>query len=180
MTARSTARPETWRDWMPEGAPEPNLVTREELIGQLAEQGLAVSEDDFQYWQGAGVIPFGVRRWHQGATRLLYPVWMIDLIRQLRIWQVEGRKLADIGPELRRHGVRAVSASAIAVLPADLETALSTWARKYERTFGASVARIRVVLEEEDGGTLPFAIDPHTHANQPPSCARTAGTKEMS
>ena len=104
MTTEVPTKPtrETWRDWEPIGAPEPNeLLTRDELLSRLQAEGVTVSADDLRNWQLAGVIPYGERRWHAGATRVLYPAWMVGTVRNLRRLQGEGYKLGQIGPQLR-------------------------------------------------------------------------------
>ena len=94
---------ETWRDWLPPGAPEPtDLLTRAELIEQLQAEGLSVSAFDLRNWQSAGIVPYGINRWDKEtqATRTFYPLVMVDIIRTLRALQTNGHKLSDIGPML--------------------------------------------------------------------------------
>ncbi len=82
----------TWADWRPGEPPQPDeVLTRDELLDRLATEGVTVSVDDLQNWQRAGVVPYGIRRWHRGATRMLYPPWMVDLLRHLRVQQQAGR-----------------------------------------------------------------------------------------
>ena len=106
MGAAATAngtRPKrkTWKDWMPEGTPEPeDLLTRDELIAELRRDGVAVGVEDLRNWQSAGTIPYGVRRWHDGATRVLYPRWMGQVVGWLRRLQDEGADLSEIGSRL--------------------------------------------------------------------------------
>lgn len=93
---------QTWRDWLPDGATEPDeLLTRDELIEQLRGEGFVVDRDDFRNWQSSGAIPYGINRRHNGATRTLYPGWMLDVVRTLRAMQADGRKLAEIRAHLR-------------------------------------------------------------------------------
>lgn len=65
------------------------MLTIDELIEALADRGHAVSRYDLQNWQQGGVIPHGIRRRHNGATRLLYPRSQIDRVE----WYLEIRKL---------------------------------------------------------------------------------------
>ncbi len=95
--AASKAKRETWQDWRPEdGDLSPSdLLTRDQLIQRLTDKGIRVSVDDIRNWQGAGLIPYGIRRRHKGATRTLYPPWMVGLIRLLRAAQGTGMRLSD-------------------------------------------------------------------------------------
>jgi hypothetical protein len=98
-----------WRDWLPDEAPEPpldELLTRDQLLVQLNDDGVKVTAYDLENWQRTGIIPRGIRRWHRrqdgsGATESFYPRWMADVIRHLRALQGEGFKLAYVGPRLR-------------------------------------------------------------------------------
>src|SRR5688572_2570521 len=52
---------ETWRDWQSDEAHEPAvLLTRDELLQQLAAANVDVTEGDLLYWQRKGVIPYPV------------------------------------------------------------------------------------------------------------------------
>ena len=99
MDTATPAKPkrQTWQDWRPEDrnlAPS-DLLTRDQLIQHLTDKGIRVSVDDIRNWQGAGLIPYGIRRRHEGATRTLYPPWMVDLLRLLRVLQGQGMRLND-------------------------------------------------------------------------------------
>ncbi|MDP9354398.1 MAG: hypothetical protein M3R02_03805 [Chloroflexota bacterium] len=94
----------TWRDWLPPGTPEPDtLLTRSELLDRLHADGIDVSTHDLDNWQTAGIIPYGVRRRHEGATRTLYPEWMADQICYLRELQDEELPLPEISAILKVH-----------------------------------------------------------------------------
>lgn len=93
---------ETWRDWMSPEAPEPTeLLSRDELVNQLRQEGIKVSAADLRNWQDDGIVPYGIRRWYQGATRTLYPPWMAYTIRELREMQATGLALPEIKQRLR-------------------------------------------------------------------------------
>jgi hypothetical protein len=93
---------QTWRDWMPEGAPEPEtLITREELIAEVQRVGESVDIYDIRNWQRDRIIPYGIRRWHDGAMRSLYPRGMTEIITSLRALQRAGDPLAAIALPLR-------------------------------------------------------------------------------
>ncbi len=106
MTTTSSKKPqETWEAWLPDGTviPEERLLTREQLFASLSNIGVRVTPKDLANWQAGGVIPYGIRRWHEAThkTRTLYPAMMVQLIAQLRKLQNEGLQLQDIGPRLR-------------------------------------------------------------------------------
>lgn len=107
MAAAAPTKPkrETWRDWLPEVAPDPDeLLTRDELIGRLRSWRVDATEADLRYWEYAGVLPRPVRRWHDGAVRALYPDWFPHLVRELRrLQRREGLTLEEIAPRLRVH-----------------------------------------------------------------------------
>ncbi len=97
---------ETWRDWLPPGAPEPplaELLTRADILDWLDRRRLAVRENDLRFWEGRGVLPRPWRKWRDGAARALYPPWYPPLVRELRRLQRDGYPLADIGPLLREY-----------------------------------------------------------------------------
>lgn len=96
---------ETWEAWLPAGTviPKTDLMTREVLLSSLHDQGVTVSKRDLVNWQAAGVIPYGVRRWHEesGSSRTLYPSIMVPLLMRLRHLQQDGMNLRSIGFQLR-------------------------------------------------------------------------------
>jgi len=178
------AKKETWADWLPPDAPAPTeLMTRDELLTRLREEGLAVSRDNLRDWQSAGVTPYGINRWHEGATRTLYASWVVNVIRTLRAMQADGHKLPEIRDALRRttfwpvtfHPPAATAtaeaspptlhtapqSAAIAVLPDDLAARLIAFARQHEETFGARIVRVDVRLVDENGIPLAFRINTH-------------------
>ncbi|MDP9470571.1 MAG: hypothetical protein M3Q71_07875 [Chloroflexota bacterium] len=98
------AKPETWLDWLPAGAPEPELLSRDEVLARLQERGVDVSSSDLRYWEYAGVLPRPIRRWHQGATRAVYPGFAVPLIADIRRRQRSRVPLDQIGPQIRERG----------------------------------------------------------------------------
>ncbi len=106
MPAETTPQPkrETWRDWLPEGVPEPDLaelLSRDELIQALQDRGIDVSARTLAYWESEGVTPRPVRRWRGGAPAALYPSWFVDAVAFVRQSQASGIPLRIIGPLLR-------------------------------------------------------------------------------
>lgn len=104
MAEKKTNNRETWRDWLPPGAPLPDvLYTRDELVRELEalDHGPRVTARDIAYWESEGVIPAAVRQWHNGAVRAIYPDWVLWLIVELRSLQQEGYTLSQIAIKLR-------------------------------------------------------------------------------
>ncbi len=100
--ARGEGNRETWRDWLPPGAPEAApLLTRGDLLLRLQDEGIAATERDLRYWEREEILPRPIKQWHEGAVRALYPPWVTNLIRELRRLQAEGLSLAEIAPRLR-------------------------------------------------------------------------------
>ncbi len=95
----------TWVDWVRDGAPEPDdddLLTRDELIDRLHQSGDPVTTRELRYWEAEGALPQPVKRWHAGATRALYPSWMLDLVPRVRTLRQHGVPLPTIGRHLRK------------------------------------------------------------------------------
>ncbi len=103
--AAKTTKPagETWRDWLPPNAPEPALLTREELLAELRAQGLDdVTERSLRYWENQGVLPRPVQQKRDGTFRAIYPRWYPRLVEQVRRLQRHGYSLQEIRLRLRR------------------------------------------------------------------------------
>ncbi len=95
---------ETWLDWLPEGAPEPDLAelfTRDELIEELHRRGVDVSARTLAYWESEGVLPRALRRWRDGSPAALYPDWYVGAITHIRKLQAEGIPLRRMRPLMR-------------------------------------------------------------------------------
>jgi hypothetical protein len=152
------ARHETWEEW---GGPEPaRLFTRDELVTHLTELGVEADGDTVRFWEGSAVVPRSIKRWHDGATRALYPDWFAPLVIGLRELQDAGLALAEIGPVLREVHERAKTewesgehfADVLAgeVLSELSKRVLYEPARRFylafERLIGAPVDRLRVDL----------------------------------
>lgn len=183
-TATVTPLRQTWRDWQRNDVPEPSLITRDELLSRLDAEGIQVSVDNLQNWQEDGVTPYGTRQWHGGATRLMYPSWMVGVVRMLRHLQGQGETLDKIAPRVRVQArdfqktidqvttdggritahetasIKIIPASAsIAGIPHDIVERLQQWAQEHEETFGVRLARIDVSLVDEHERPLTFPID---------------------
>jgi hypothetical protein len=146
MPTETKPQRETWRDWEPEGTPEPELLlTRDHVLDQLRDEGFIVSRNDMRNWQTAGVIPYGINRWHEGAVRTLYPGWAAPMLRSVRTLQGEGRKLPEIRDRIRARwrdrtelfviGVDAkATGRVVAKSGADSQTLLSSETARVEKT----------------------------------------------
>lgn len=80
--AEARAGRETWRDWLrAAGIPEPtDLITRAELLEQLAGRNIPVDERTLRHWENRGALPRPVRQWHRESTQALYPPWMAEVV----------------------------------------------------------------------------------------------------
>ncbi len=128
MATEAPAKPkrETWQDWLPPGVPAftpDELMPRAEFLTELRNRGIDASESDLRYWEYVGALPRPIRRWHEGATRALYPRVAFDAVSTLRRLQRDGLPLEDIGARLRER-TRFVFAFALAD-PGDLDSFLS-------------------------------------------------------
>lgn len=92
---------ETWEDWWPVGWPLPGVISRAELLDQLATRGVAVDERLLRHWEHRGALPRGVRRSHNGQVQAVYPLWMADLVSALQGWR-GSQPLRSIVPVARR------------------------------------------------------------------------------
>jgi len=78
----TTSRRETWADWARRIDPDydedhEHYVTITELIedlnGLFRFRNAEINPSTIRYWQSQGLIPYPVKRRHDGATRALYP-----------------------------------------------------------------------------------------------------------
>jgi len=96
------AKRETWREWQAPEVVEPPLLTRGALIEALARLGLDdIDERRLRFWEMKGVLPGPIRRRLDGATRALYPPWMVNLVFSLRHLQARGFALDDLPARMR-------------------------------------------------------------------------------
>jgi DNA-binding transcriptional MerR regulator len=181
-TAKKTkAARESWLDWVPdEGrdealiAAEP-LLTRDELIAELKQSAITVTARDLSYWQTVGAIPYPDRRRHKGATRAVFPRWMISTIHMLRSLQEQGYTLREIGPVLRgdlyhrfmpqartprqqRDQDERMARRAFFPLVNELDPRIRSFARIHERLHGGRIIRaeVRLIDDQEKSHVYPF------------------------
>ncbi len=102
MRARAPTKRETWEDWVSGETTKPTrLLSRDELIAEIRTWGTDVTVSDIRFWEYEGILPRAVKRWHEGANRVFYPLWMAALIMTLRALQDAGMSLRNIAPILR-------------------------------------------------------------------------------
>jgi DNA-binding transcriptional MerR regulator len=104
--AKDATKPtrQTWIDLLPEGAPPPNtddLLTRAELVAELAERGVDVDPGTLVFWERRRILPRPVRRHRGGAPNALYPRYAIHAVKHIRDLQGRGRTLDQIAPVMR-------------------------------------------------------------------------------
>lgn len=159
-TLRSVAksRLETWRDWLPEGTPDPEeLFTRDELLVEMRASGLEVSESDLRFWERVAVLPKPVRQGHKGATRAVYPWWYVPLVQRLRELQGEGERLESIRPLIRTRAQIAISDDTGShpnqgtLTPGSLAEEIRRFAHAVESVTGVPQIRAELVLRSQDG-----------------------------
>jgi DNA-binding transcriptional MerR regulator len=97
-----------WRSWQAEGAPDPPLLTRTELLALVERWNIKpdVDERTLRYWEKRGLTPRPVRSYHNGAVRSRYPSWVADLIAFIREQQSYKVSLARIEALVREEAFR--------------------------------------------------------------------------
>jgi hypothetical protein len=159
---------QTWHDWLRRGGVDEATIaqtatlTRDELIERLAAGGVDVTAYDLQNWQQAGIVPHGIRRRHHGATRLLYPWWMVDIIRTLREFQREERSLNRIAQILVIQAItlaKHIDDLPLPSMPSDIETQIRRWVDHHVATYGIPIRYAEISLVDERGHPLTFRFD---------------------
>lgn len=156
MPADTKAKPETWLDWMPEGAPEPDLLSRDELLEALRiERGIELTPASFHHYRKIGLLPRPIRRRHEGVTQAVYPDWFIGAIAHLKHLQERGRTLEQIKPHMRVWALSGIRwQDPLKQDLANLDAALRDYAKRYmEKTDlgGRNINMIRVTFFDDDG-----------------------------
>ena len=151
----------SWRDWLPEGYPEPpddQLITRAELLERL--RGIFrtnLSERTLQLWEAAGILPGPVRRWHGGATRAFYPTWVVYLAAIAELDRPGGRSTEELAEKTRgrlREAIHYYDSHTWDVMRGRLPDALGEVADHYEAAMGERPAMAEVRIRREDGESL--------------------------
>ncbi len=159
VTAKTT-KPggETWRDWLPPGTPEPERMTRKQLLAKLRARGIPLEKRRLRDWEAKGILPRpDVRDAPPAGSRALYPAWHDEVITAVyRHWRRRARRLppAELAPIARRaFALRLAGADHLAVyqgLSGDLTSALLRLAARQLEPMAA----ITLVVEDADGETL--------------------------
>ena len=157
--APSEAKQETWLDWLAPDQPEPKpLITREELVERIRKLGVKASPGDLRYWEAAGILPRAVKRWHDGATRALYPEWMPYLVVSLREYQHEGLPLEEIARRLRASFYRSITIreenSAKILGHEAVHSALITYARRLRMRTGVVPGSVEIRAYDRGGEVI--------------------------
>lgn len=169
MSVATKAKQETWREMLARGGIDPEAIdrlqtlTRDEVLDRLRDGGVEVSAYDLQNWQQAGIIPHGVRKRHEGATRLMYPWWMVDIIRTLReLQRSESVPLSRLPQLLTLQALQLTKhrdQSPKPTPPPEIEPILRRWAERHHDTYGITVRHVDVSLIDERGHPLTFRFD---------------------
>jgi len=161
MTTETTpAKPkqETWADWMPPGdnTEHDPVWTREELIARLATLGVPVAVTDFRFWEGSGVLPRAVKRWHEEtrSVRALYPRRAVWIVSDLRDLQAAGCSLKQIGRILRGRAQTYHLPD-----PYNLRPAIVDAVHQREQQTGEPVSFVMVRFTDHHGHEDPYFFD---------------------
>jgi len=148
-TAEKTATTpkETWRDWMPKGAPDPDLLSHDQLLEELRDRGTELSSASFQHYRQRGALPRPIRRRYEGVTQAVYPSWFIPAIEHLKALQATGHSLDEIAPVMRAWALSSVLWSD--PYARELQ-ALRGPLRNLARAVGPHVAKVTVTLTTND------------------------------
>jgi len=166
--ATPSTQKEYWDDWLdPDSPPAQRTYTLPELLADLAQRGVSATENDLEFWQRRGVLPYPRRRRHDGATRALYPVAAAVVIQQLRLLQRQGYSLAQIATRVRRYARSMYERD-----PADaarLAPVLVGLARERAARTGIPCAFVGVFFEDAEGDqeTHAFPVPPTEEEDVP-------------
>ncbi len=156
-TSNATGKlgPELWTEWFPDTA-EGEQGTIDDLLAFLARLDTPdVTADTIRYWQKAGVLPSPVKRWHDGATRAIYPTTYAALvIRELLELKDLGYTLQQIAPRLRAHAAGMQSTD-----PLGIREAITDVARAYEAISKRTVTGVQIRFIDVDGRDQTYHYD---------------------
>ena len=165
-TDTPTSKHETWEDWRKQIHPnfeESGIVeeylTMAELIEQvndiLDENDATVDASTIRYWQQKRLLPSPIRRWHEGATRALYPKGAAThAIANIRYYQRLGHSLDEIRERIR-NGVAALYDPN----PHNLNPILIATARRREALTKTRVKTIELIFTDERGNQGRYTIE---------------------
>ncbi len=149
---------ETWREWLPPGAPEPlpeDLVTRDDILAKLARSNVPTNEREFRYLQTLGVLPRPTFRRIGNATVGVYPRWVYNAALSALHLRGEGMSWDYIRERIRGNPTHF---HFMAGLPSDppvaIARAIEELAAWHKQLTGQTVARAEVRLFNERGHRL--------------------------
>lgn len=150
----------SWRDWTPDGYPEPaddELITREQLVEELNRANVKMTARNLRHWEALGILPGPIRRRHDGATRALYAPWVVRLGMIAAAAKTFGSSPEKLGREMR--GV-----AATVIVQAELRKQVATDERirdaakaladRYEEYLGERPALVGMTFRRDDGVPL--------------------------
>lgn len=87
-------------------AGDPYLLTRAEVIDELAARGIQTTDRQLKRWATYGLLPSPIRRVPPGSPEgqpyALYPPWIIGVVKEILARLRTGRTIEDIKPEAPR------------------------------------------------------------------------------
>jgi DNA-binding transcriptional MerR regulator len=86
---------------MPRTETMPRWLTHDELVERVRGRGISLTIPTFDYYRNIGVLPRPVRRRYRGATRPVYPEWMVEAVEHLKQLQWDGKSLEECKPLMR-------------------------------------------------------------------------------
>lgn len=152
---------DTWSDWF-DDADQVEQVTLDHLTTLLASLG--VTADQVRYWQKAGVLPQPVKRWHEGATRALYPhPYTYMAVAEIQDLQERGYTLQQIATRLRTR-FRAWNLGN-SEFPGWQKEA-DQLADEFSKLTGNTVDQVRIVFVDEDGSEDTYGYTVGSYRNE--------------
>lgn len=155
---------ETWKQWLPPDVGMPEVISRAELLLELAERGIEFSERTLRYWELQGVLPRAERRAYEGLARAVYPAWMAEVIAGVaphrallplpRIGALARLIFIDYAHQREEERARPVPYSEGPELPMELVRVLGV----YLATHGGE--QMEITVRFRDGGCLTRRIVP--------------------
>jgi len=166
FTAHPVTVKETWLDWIRAVDPEfdessISYITLDELL-EACDDVFTTPEQKIdavtiRYWQREGLLPYPVKRWHNGATRSLYPQGTaVQLLLQIRVLQKKGYTLEQIAPRLRGHLAMLYDPTPLELRPTIIEAA-----NRRASFTGRPIREVIVTFVDEGGWRVeyPFPIE---------------------
>lgn len=144
----------SWTDWFDDADQVPQL-TRDELVDMFADEG--VNTATLRHWEGIRIMPPPVRRWHEGATRALYPApYAYRAVLTILDLQKRGYSLQQIAERLpRRFRAWQLAHSETAYLMPHA-TAI---ANEYTERTGNVIERVQITVIDDDGESETFSYE---------------------